>query len=135
MDCIHTNFVSLSISLPPRPLHLAVQLTQYPDIVEVLLEGGADPNASNSTESTPLIITCQTNNVFSASALLKRGIIVYIYIHDGEQNLQTLISVNACVTKIEMQCYCVHTCTCIHMCMYCNLRNFRVKNFQKKISC
>jgi ankyrin repeat protein len=56
-----------------RPLHLAAALTDHPDLVEVLLEAGADPNIPNSSSATPLIIACQSNNLFSASILLQRG--------------------------------------------------------------
>ena len=56
-----------------RPLHLAAQLTDQPDVVEVLLERGADPNTTHSSGATPLMTACQSNNIFSASMLLSRG--------------------------------------------------------------
>ena len=60
-----------------RPLHLAAGLVDHPDVVEVLLEAGADPNTTNSASATPLFVACQNNNLFSARILLYRG---YLYI-------------------------------------------------------
>ena len=56
-----------------RPLHLAARLTEHPNIVDELLDKGAELNATNSTGATPLIAACQANNVFSASRLLSKG--------------------------------------------------------------
>ena len=64
---------SNDVVIPSRPLHLAAQLTNDPDIVDVLLERGADINTINSTGTTALCIACQANNIFSASTLLNRG--------------------------------------------------------------
>ena len=57
-----------------RPLHLAVSLTSQPDIVEILLENGAEMNAQNNTGMTPLITACQANSIHSASKLVENGI-------------------------------------------------------------
>jgi len=57
-----------------RPLHLAASLTSQPDIVEVLLENGAEMNAQNKTGMTPLITACQANSIHSASKLVENGI-------------------------------------------------------------
>ena len=60
---------------------MAAGLTDHPEVVEVLLEAGADPDTTNSTLATPLIIACQTNNLFAARALLSKGTHVCIIIY------------------------------------------------------
>ena len=58
---------------------MAAGLTDHPEVVEVLLEAGADPDTTNSTLATPLIIACQTNDLFAARALLSKGIYTCVY--------------------------------------------------------
>ncbi len=56
-----------------QPIHKAVWGHDKPDVVELLLNAGADPNASNAFEYTPLHWAAKHGHIASAEILLKAG--------------------------------------------------------------
>ena len=55
------------------PLHYAAAMTGPTDILELLVEFGADVDAINDDHCTPLFFATQANNYYAASALLNAG--------------------------------------------------------------
>ena len=56
-----------------RPLHLSAALVNVPEITHLLLTHGAEIDAQNSTQSTPLFAACKANNPGIASKLIESG--------------------------------------------------------------
>ena len=56
-----------------RPLHLSAALVNVPEITLLLLTQGAEINAKNRTQSTPLFAACKANNPGIASKLIENG--------------------------------------------------------------
>eukprot|EP01156_Anaeramoeba_ignava_P006743 Anaeramoba_ignava/a349445_52.p1 GENE.a349445_52~~a349445_52.p1 ORF type:complete len:837 (-),score=235.86 a349445_52:55-2565(-) len=52
-------------------LHLACQKTSHRDIIPVLLDAGANPNAQNDAKMTPLHFACKQNNLELVRLLIK----------------------------------------------------------------
>ena len=84
------------VVIPSRPLHLAAQLT---DIVDVLLERGADINTVNSSGTTALCITCQANNIVDMRDSV--GKCAFDYIRDYEEWIQSGHFTGDIVTKLR----------------------------------
>ena len=57
-----------------RPLHLAAALCKYPEIIDLLLDDGAEVDPKNNSLSTPLSTACQANNPYAASRLIAKGV-------------------------------------------------------------
>ncbi len=66
--CIHSKDSDGKI-----PLHKAVFGDPKPDIVQLLLDQGSDPNATNAYGYTPLHWACMHGHVQSLDILLKKG--------------------------------------------------------------
>ena len=56
-----------------RPLHLSAALANIPEITYLLLDHGANIDARNSNQSTPLFAACKANNPDIASKLIEKG--------------------------------------------------------------
>ncbi len=56
-----------------QPIHKAVWCHDKPDVVELLLSAGADPNASNAFGFTPLHWAAKHGHIASAQLLLQKG--------------------------------------------------------------
>ena len=69
-------------------LHYAAAMSGPTDVLEALLEFGADIDAVNDDGATPLFFACQCNNQFAASVLIGNGSNVRI------KNLQGARDVN-----------------------------------------
>ncbi len=52
-------------------------MTGPTDILELLVEYGADTDAINDDHCTPLFFATQANNYYAASALLQAGKLLY----------------------------------------------------------
>ena len=66
-------FPSIQTFYQCRPLHLAAALTKVPEIADLLLEGGAEVDARNRMEATPLSMACEANNPYAASKMIVKG--------------------------------------------------------------
>ncbi|XP_071500405.1 uncharacterized protein [Diadema antillarum] len=55
------------------PVHYAAGMTGPTDILELLLEYGADIDSTNEDNCTPLFFSTQSNNYYAASVLLNAG--------------------------------------------------------------
>ncbi|XP_070560695.1 uncharacterized protein [Ptychodera flava] len=55
------------------PLHYSAGMTGPTDILEILLAYGADVDALNDDQCTPLFFAMQANNMYSASVLIDNG--------------------------------------------------------------
>ena len=64
---------------PCRPLHLAAALCKVPEIIDLLLDGGAEVDAKNNSLSTPLSTACQANNPYAASRLITKGVQLFLF--------------------------------------------------------
>ena len=56
-----------------RPLHLSAALVNVPEITHLLLTQGAEIDARNHAQSTPLFAACKANNPGIASKLIENG--------------------------------------------------------------
>ena len=56
-----------------RPLHLSAALVNVPEITHLLLTHGAEIDARNNAQSTPLFAACKANNPGIASTLIESG--------------------------------------------------------------
>lgn len=56
-----------------RPLHLSAALVNVPEITHLLLTQGAEIDARNCAQSTPLFAACKANNPGIASKLIENG--------------------------------------------------------------
>ena len=64
---------------PRRPLHLAAALCKYPEIIDLLLDDGAEVDPKNNFLSTPLSTACQANNPYAASRLIAKGVQWFLF--------------------------------------------------------
>jgi ankyrin repeat protein len=55
------------------PLHTACSSISNPQVLELLLEQGANCNACNKWQETPLLIAANNGHVLAVEALLKHG--------------------------------------------------------------
>lgn len=71
-------------------LHFAAMIPGNTDVLELLLSHGADINASNSENSTPLFFSCQSNNTFAASVLIASGADIHLKNNKGTGQIQRI---------------------------------------------
>ena len=55
-------------------LHFAACMSGPTDVLQVLIENGADINGVNDEHATPLFFACQCNNQYAASMLIDQGV-------------------------------------------------------------
>ena len=102
-DCRYDACLSQTIKYHPpppfhphRPLHLAAALCKYQEIIDLLLDDGAEVDPKNNSLSTPLSTACQANNLYAASRLIAKGTVV---------SVQTvLLSHKYCTTHRSSSC-------------------------------
>lgn len=67
-----------------RALHFAAMIPGNTDVLELLLSHGADINATNADNSTPLFFSCQSDNMFSAGVLIAHGADIHLRNNKGQ---------------------------------------------------
>ena len=60
---------------------------KHPDIVQLLIEQGADPRAASKSGFTPLLFAAQQGDIGSANALLAAGVDINSHMPNGSNAL------------------------------------------------
>ena len=91
------------------PLHRAcMSPSVHPDIVEILLKNGANPNAHSKTLETPLHYACQKGNIPKVVLLLRFGANINSRNKHGFSPLDACFVKSCCTTEVKlliMKCF------------------------------
>lgn len=100
----HQNNINRTYSLfELTPLHQAcMSPVVSPEIVEILLTHGANPNVKSKTQETPLHYACQKGNVQKVVLLLKFGANVNSTNKHGFSPLDACVIKSCCTTEMKL---------------------------------
>lgn len=100
----HQNNINRTYSLfELTPLHQAcISPVVSPEIVEILLTHGANPNVKSKTQETPLHYACQKGNVQKVVLLLKFGANVNSTNKHGFSPLDACVIKSCCTTEMKL---------------------------------
>lgn len=100
----HQNNINRTYSLfELTPLHQAcMSPVVSPEIVEILLTHGANPNVKSKTQETPLHYACQKGNVQKVVLLLKFGANVSSANKHGFSPLDACVIKSCCTTEVKL---------------------------------
>lgn len=100
----HQNNINRTYSLfELTPLHQAcMSPVVSPEIVEILLTHGANPNVKSKTQETPLHYACQKGNVQKVVLLLKFGANVNSANKHGFSPLDACVIKSCCTTEVKL---------------------------------
>lgn len=100
----HQNNINRTYSMfELTPLHQAcMSPVVSPEIVEILLTHGANPNVKSKTQETPLHYACQKGNVQKVVLLLKFGANVNSTNKHGFSPLDACVIKSCCTTEMKL---------------------------------
>ena len=91
----------MPILLLYSPLCLAAMQASYPEFVQLLLDRGADPNATDTELGTPLFCACKANNPAAASILLKASMAYKSFFTTVNMHVYTFIEADHSVPNAQ----------------------------------